>query len=260
MKKVIFVLTFLFLASTVSFADSSVQFFRKSQATRVVNYLNQHPEVLFYCGCYPDFQTSYVYTFDVWMERYSLTYYEVWIYGFDVKTNEEIYTPVDLNCLWVEGTNGYPVNVAQTLGFKHRNCEATFRWRMPIYNTRPRVVHPATYQHNYFAQPNVKPRKPKPAPKPAPQPTHNPKPQPNAGPATHNNNQTNANRPTPQPNNGNNNGNRGYNNGGNNNGGSHGGSNANPPRQQQTSPATQNNNSNSRNTSSSNSRNSNSRK
>ena len=91
MKKLLFVLSFLFLASTVSFADSSVQFFKKSQATRVVNYLNQHPEMLFYCGCYPDFQSSYVYALDVWMERYSLTYYEVWIYGFDVKTNEEIY-------------------------------------------------------------------------------------------------------------------------------------------------------------------------
>ena len=259
MKKVIFVLTFLFLASTVSFADSSVQFFRKSQATRVVNYLNQHPEVLFYCGCYPDFQTSYVYTYDVWMERYSLTYYEVWIYGFDVKTNEEIYTPVDLNCVWVEGTNGYPVNVAQALGFKHRVCEATFRWRMPVYNTRPRVAHPAHYQHNYFAQPNVKPRQPKPVAKPATQPTHNPKPQPNAGPATNNHNQSNTNNPKPQPNNnnsGNNNGNRGYN-GGNNNG-NNGGATTNKPRSaSQTTTTT--NNSNSRNTSSSNSRNSNSR-
>lgn len=242
MKKVIFVLTFLFLASTVSFADSSVQFFRKSQATRVVNYLNQHPEMLFYCGCYPDFQTSYVYALDVWMERYSLTYYEVWVYGFDVKTNEEIFTPLDLNCVWVEGANGYPANVAQILGFKHRVCEATFRWRIPIYNARPRVVHPATYQHNYFAQPNVKPRKPKPAPKP----TYNGKPQHNNGPATNNSNRTTTTQPKPQPNNGNGNGNRGYN-GGNNN-----------PKPNTQNTATQPKNSNSSNNS--NSRNSNSRR
>ena len=252
MKKVIFVLTFLFLASTVSFADSSVQFFRKSQATRVVNYLNQHPEMLFYCGCYPDFQSSYVYALDVWMERYSLTYYEVWIYGFDVKTNEEIYTPLDLNCVWVEGANGYPANVAQILGFKHRVCEATFRWRIPVYNTRPRVVHPATYQHNYFAQPNVKPRKPK----PAPQPTHNPKPKPNAGPATHNHNQSNNNQPKPQPNT-NNNGNRGYN--GGNNGGNNGGTTTNKPRTA-TQPTTTTNNTNTRNNTTTNSRSTNSRR
>lgn len=254
-------MTFLFFASTVSFADSSVQFFKKSQATRVVNYLNQHPEVLFYCGCYPDFQTSYVYTYDVWMERYSLTYYEVWIYGFNVKTNEEIYTPVDLNCLWVEGSNGYPMNVAQTLGFKHRICEATFRWRMPVYNTRPRVAHPANYQHNYFDQPNVKPRQPKPAAKPATQPTHNPKP--NAGPATNNHNQSNTNNPKPQPNNnnsGNNNGNRGYNSGNNN--GNNSGTTTNKPRStSQPATTTTNNNTNSRNTTNtSNSRNSNTRK
>ena len=254
MKKVIFVLTFLVFASTVSFADSSVQFFRKSQATRVVNYLNQHPEMLFYCGCYPDFQTSYVYALDVWMERYSLTYYEVWIYGFDVKTNEEIYTPLDLNCVWVEGANGYPANVAQILGFKHRVCEATFRWRIPVYNTRPRVVHPTYYQHNYFAQPNVKPRKPK----PAPQPTHNPKPKPNAGPATNNHNQSNANQPKPKPNN-NNNGNRGYN-GGNNNNGNNGGTNTNKPRSTSQPTTTTSNNSNNNNTSATNSRNSNSRR
>lgn len=262
MKKVIFVLTFLFFASTVSFADSSVQFFRKSQATRVVNYLNQHPEMLFYCGCYPDFQTSYVYALDVWMERYSLTYYEVWVYGFDVKTNEEIFTPLDLNCVWVEGTNGYPANVAQILGFKHRVCEATFRWRIPVYNTRPRVVHPAEYHHNYFAQPNVKPRQPKPAPKPAPtpKPTYNGKPQPNNGPATNNSSRTSTTQPKPQPNN---NGN-GHN---NNNGGNRGGGNVSPrSTQTSTSTATTTNNSsatnsNSRNnTSSSNSRNSNSRR
>lgn len=206
MKKVIFALTFLFLASTVSFADSSVQFFKRSQATRVVNYLNQHPEVMFYCGCYPNFQTTYVYTFDVWMERYSLTYYEVWIYGFDVKTNEEIFTPVDLNCLWVEGSNGYPMNVAKHLGFKHRICEATFRWRMPVYNTRPRVIHPANYQHNYFAQPNVSQRKPKHQPSSNTRAQNPPKP--NAGPATPNNNRTSTSQPKPQPNN-NNSGNRG---------------------------------------------------
>ena len=257
MKKVIFVLTFLFLASTVSFADSSVQFFRKSQATRVVNYLNQHPEMLFYCGCYPDFQTSYVYALDVWMERYSLTYYEVWVYGFDVKTNEEIFTPLDLNCVWVEGANGYPANVAQILGFKHRVCEATFRWRIPIYNARPRVVHPATYQHNYFAQPNVKPRKPK-APKHDSKPQYVGKPQPNQGPATNNHNRTTTTQPKPQPNNGSGHNNSG-NNGGSNNRGYNGGSNNNggntpKPNTQTTQP--KNNNS----TNTSNSRNSNSRR
>lgn len=219
----------MFLASTASFADSSVQFFRKSQATRVVNYLNQHPEMLFYCGCYPDFQSSYVYALDVWMERYSLTYYEVWVYGFDVKTNEEIYTPIDLNCVWVEGSNGYPANVAQILGFKHRVCEATFRWRIPIYNARPRVVHPATYQHNYFAQPNVKPRKPK------------------AGPATTNSRATTT---TPRNINSNNSGNRA------NNG------NSTRPATSQPKPATQQSQSNNNQSkpATSNSRNSNSRR
>jgi hypothetical protein len=213
--------------------------------------------MLFYCGCYPDFQTSYVYALDVWMERYSLTYYEVWIYGFDVKTNEEIFTPLDLNCVWVEGANGYPVNVAQTLGFKHRICEATFRWRMPIYNTRPRVVHPATYQHNYFVQPNVKPRKPK-APKHDSKPQYVGKPQPNQGPATNNHNRTTTTQPKPQPNNGSGHNNSG-NNGGSNNRGYNGGSNNNggntpKPNTQTTQP--KNNNS----TNTSNSRNSNSRR
>jgi hypothetical protein len=256
MKKVIFVLTFLFLASTVSFADSSVQFFKKSQANRVVNYLNNHPEMLFYCGCYPDFQTTYVYALDVWMERYSLTYYEVWIYGFVVKTNEEIYTPVDLNCVWVEGNNGYPANVAQILGFKHRVCEANFRWRIPIYNARPRVIHPATYQHNYFGQPNVKPRKPK-APQHNPEPKYVGKPQHNNGPATNNSNRTTTTQPKPQPNNNGGNGHNNNNGGSNNrsyNSGSTSGSNTPKPNTQTTKPKSNSS------TSTSNSRNSNARK
>ncbi len=232
MKKIIFVLSFLFLASTASFADSSVQFFKKSQATRVVNYLNHHPEVLFYCGCYPNYQTSYVYTLDVWMERYSLTYYEIWIYGYDVKTNEEIYTPVDLNCLWVEGSNGYPANVAKTLGFKHRICEASFRWRIPIYNTRPRVAHPSNYHQTYFAQPNVKPRI-----------NSRQQSKPNVGHANNNTNRTNSNINRPKNNN---------NNGGNNSG-SHGnrGGNANHQHSNPQPAATPTNNSTNNNRSSS---------
>ena len=160
MKKVVLVMSFLLLAATATFADTSVQFFKKSQATRVVNYLNQNPEIMIYCACYDDYDAEYVYTTDVWMERYSFTYYEIWIYGFNVKTNEIVCTPIDLNCIWVRGSNGYPYSVAQELGFVNRVCSASFKWRMPTYRPQPRQAHPKEFHQTYTRQPNVEHRTP----------------------------------------------------------------------------------------------------
>ena len=209
MKKIVLVLAFLVLAGATSFAGTSVQFFKKHQAERVVDYLNSHPEVLMYCGCYPEFQTSYIYTLDVWAKRYSLTYYEVWIYGYDVKTNEVVCTPVDLNCLWFEGAMGYPVNAAVVLGFKDRSCAANFKWRMPVYVRIDRVPHPHNFRQTYYAQPTVKHRHPREdyqptyigKPNNSPHSNNNanhskpqPKPQPAQNSSTHNNNNNNGNR------------------------------------------------------------------
>lgn len=160
MKKLILTLSFVLLAATATFADTSVQFFKKSQATRVVNFLNDNPEILIYCACYPNYEPEYVFTTDVWMERYSFTYYEIWIYGFNVKTREIVCTPIDLNCIWVAGSNGFPYSVAQHLGFVNRVCTANFRWRMPVYRPMPRQPHPKEFHHTYIKQPNVQHRTP----------------------------------------------------------------------------------------------------
>lgn len=222
MKKIILVMSFLLLAATATFADTSVQFFKKSQATRVVNFLNDNPEILIYCACYPNYEPEYVFTTDVWMERYSYTYYEIWIYGFNVKTREIVCTPIDLNCIWVAGPNGYPFSVAQQLGFVNRVCTANFRWRMPVYRPMPRQPHPREFHQTYLRQPNVQHRTPNNENYQAryvgngnnhgkPQP---PKPNNNVGghrgvagtPSNGNNNQGNPGRTAnPKPNNNNNN-------------------------------------------------------
>lgn len=153
MKRLFLTLALFVSVATVT-AQEPVQFFTSGQASRVVDYLNGNPEILIYSG-HPDYPPAYVYTTDVWKERYNGTsYYEVWICGYDINTNEEIMTPVDLNCIWVNNL-GTPVMVAQRLGFAYTPCRISFRWVVPVYIPRPRVPHTHVYHQNFFRQPHL---------------------------------------------------------------------------------------------------------
>lgn len=151
--KRLFLALALLVSTVVASALEPVQFFTSGQASRVVNFLNNNPEILIYSG--PDYPAVYVYTTDVWKERCNGTsYYEVWIYGYDINTNDEVVTPVDLNCIWVNNL-GTPVMVAERLGFEYTPCRVNFTWVVPLYRPRPRVPHPHVFHQNFFHQPHL---------------------------------------------------------------------------------------------------------
>lgn len=147
MKKLATIISVFVATATFSIAEASVQYFTSVQANRVVEFLNANPEILIYDANYPD-NVDYVYTTDVWKEVSGLSY-EVWIYGYHISTNEVVSTPVDLDYVWINN-GGYPVSVAQLLGFNTPVVNVRFAWAVPVYRPWVRAPHPARYYRTYY--------------------------------------------------------------------------------------------------------------
>ena len=147
MKKLATIISIFVATATFSIAEASVQYFTSVQANRVVEFLNANPEILIYDANYPD-NVDYVYTTDVWKEASGLSY-EVWIYGYHISTNEVVSTPVDLDYVWINN-GGYPVSVAQLLGFNTPVVNVRFAWAVPVYRPWVRAPHPARYYRTYY--------------------------------------------------------------------------------------------------------------
>ncbi|MBR0073157.1 MAG: hypothetical protein IJP95_04905 [Bacteroidales bacterium] len=147
MKKLATIISIFVATATFSIAEASVQYFTSVQANRVVEFLNANPEILIYDANYPD-NVDYVYTTDVWKEASGLSY-EVWIYGYHISTNEVVSTPVDLDYVWINN-GGYPVSVAQLLGFNTPVVNVRFAWAVPVYRPWVRAPHPTRYYRTYY--------------------------------------------------------------------------------------------------------------
>ena len=147
MKKSATIISILVAIATFSIAEASVQYFTSMQANRVVDFLNANPEILIYDANYPS-NVDYVYTTDVWKEVSGLSY-EVWIYGYNINTNEVVSTPVDLDYVWIN-SNGYPVSVARLLGFSASVVNLNFAWAVPVYRPFIRRPHPVHYYRTYY--------------------------------------------------------------------------------------------------------------
>lgn len=147
MKKLATIISIFVATATFSIAEASVQYFTSVQANRVVEFLNANPEILIYDANYPD-NVDYVYTTDVWKEVSGLSY-EVWIYGYHISTNEVVSTPVDLDYVWINN-GGYPVSVAQLLGFNTPVVNVSFAWAVPVYRPWVRAPHPTRYYRTYY--------------------------------------------------------------------------------------------------------------
>ena len=147
MKKSATIISILVAIATFSIAEASVQYFTSLQANRVVDFLNTNPEILIYDANYPS-NVDYVYTTDVWKEVSGLSY-EVWIYGYNINTNEVVSTPVDLDYVWINN-NGYPVSVARLLGFSASVVNLNFAWAVPVYRPFIRRPHPVHYYRTYY--------------------------------------------------------------------------------------------------------------
>ena len=125
----------------------SIHYFTFSQATRTVDYLNSQNELMIYCGYDYEIET-YVLINEIWMERVNSSYYEIWIYGFDAYTGDEIYMPLDLQCVWLYSA-GRMYNAAQYLRFRVDVRLPSFSWRIPPYNRYTRLAHRHGYVRTY---------------------------------------------------------------------------------------------------------------
>lgn len=147
MKRIATLAVMLAMAASVS--ATSVLYFTRSQAERAVNYLNRQNELMIYCGYDYEIET-YVLLNEVWAERVNSAYYELWIYGYDAYTGEEIYMPIDLQCIWLYSA-GHMFNAAQYLRFRTSgNLRRPARvWTVPAYNHYTRINHRPGYTRTY---------------------------------------------------------------------------------------------------------------
>ena len=147
MKRIAFLAVMMAWAITAS--ATSVLYFTRSQADRAVSYLNRQSELMIYCGYEYEIET-YVLLNEVWAEKVNSAYYELWIYGWDAYTGEEIYMPIDLQCIWLYRA-GNMYNAAQALRFRTSGTlhRPAFTWTVPAYNSYTRVVHRPGYVRTY---------------------------------------------------------------------------------------------------------------
>ena len=137
----------LMMLLTLGASARSIHYFTYSQATRTVDYLNRQNELMIYCGYDYEIET-YVLISDVWMERVNSSYYEIWLYGYDAYTGDEIYMPLDLQCVWLfSGSQMY--NAAQYLRFRVSVSRPSMTWHVPHYHPFTRVAHHPTYSRTY---------------------------------------------------------------------------------------------------------------
>ncbi len=145
MKRVALLVVMALMSLSVS--ARSVHYFTYSQAVRTVSYLNTQNEMMIYAGYEYELPT-YVLINEVWMERINSSYYEIWVYGYDAYTGDEVYLPLDLETVWLySGSQMY--NAAQYLRFAVSIHRPTFVWHIPPYSPYVRVHHRSGYKRSY---------------------------------------------------------------------------------------------------------------
>ena len=147
MKKLI--LTLALIAMTLAASANSARYFTRPQAIRVANTLDAQSELMIYCG-YEYELATYVIINEVWAEPVNSKYYEIWLFGYDAYTGEEIYMPIDLSCIWLFNNIGNRMySAAQYLRFRSTVKTPNFYWTMPPYNPFTRYYHDPAFRRTY---------------------------------------------------------------------------------------------------------------
>ena len=145
MKKIVLMLALMLATFTVK--ANNILYFTYNQAARTVAYLNNQDELMIYCG-YENELPTYVLVNEVWAEQISSSFFEVWLFGFDAYTGEEIFMPIDLECIYLM-QGGKIFSAAQYLRFRTSHARPTFVWAMPPYNPFIRAPRPLTFYYTY---------------------------------------------------------------------------------------------------------------
>lgn len=145
MKRIAIIVVMALMTFTAS--ATSIRYFTYAQASRTVQYLNAQQEMMIYCGYEYEIET-YVLINEVWMERVNSAYYELWVFGYDAYTGDEVYMPLDLQCVWLYSA-GRMYNAAQYLRFHATVRPPTFAWYIPVYHPFTRGMHRVGFTHSY---------------------------------------------------------------------------------------------------------------
>lgn len=145
MKKLF--LTLALIVATLTATADNILYFTYGQAARTVAVLNNEDELMIYCG-YEDELPTYCLINEVWAEQISSSFFEIWIYGWDAYTGDEIYMPIDLECIYLL-RNGHMYSAAQYLRFRYTHHRPTFAWSMPPYHHFTRYPRPTHYYYTY---------------------------------------------------------------------------------------------------------------
>ena len=145
MKKIVLMMALMLATMTVK--ANNILYFTYNQALRTVACLNGQDELMIYCG-YEDELPTYVLINEVWAEQIGSSFYEIWLYGYDAYTGEEIYMPIDLECIYLL-QSGKIYSAAQYLRFRTTHARPTFVWAMPPYNPFVRAPRPTVYYYTY---------------------------------------------------------------------------------------------------------------
>ncbi len=145
MKRIAIIVVTVLMSLTAS--AHSIRYFTYAQATRSVQYLNAQHEMMIYCGYDYEIET-YVLINEVWMERVNSAYYELWVFGYDAYTGDEVYMPLDLQCVWLYSA-GRMYNAAQYLRFHATVRHPSFAWYVPAYHPFTRGLHRVGFTHSY---------------------------------------------------------------------------------------------------------------
>lgn len=145
MRKLVLMMALMLATMTVK--ANNILYFTYNQAARTVACLNNQDELMIYCG-YEDELPTYVLINEVWAEQINSSFYEIWLYGYDAYTGEEIYMPIDLECIYLV-QYGKIYSAAQYLRFRTTHVRPTFAWAMPPYNPFVRAPRPVVYYYTY---------------------------------------------------------------------------------------------------------------
>ncbi len=145
MKRLAIIVVMVLMSLTAS--ASSIRYFTYGQAQRTVSYLNAQNEMVIFCGYDYEIET-YILINEVWMERVNSAYYELWVYGYDAYTGDEIYMPIDLKCVWLYSA-GRLYSAAQYLRFHTPVSTPRFTWYVPPYRPFTRTMHRPGYTRTY---------------------------------------------------------------------------------------------------------------
>lgn len=145
MKKIVLMLALMLATLTVK--ANNILYFTYNQAARTVAYLNNQDELMIYCG-YENELPTYVLINEVWAEQISSSFYEIWLFGYDAYTGEEIFMPIDLECIYLM-QGGKIYSAAQYLRFRTTHPRPVFVWAMPPYNPFIRAPRPTVFYYTY---------------------------------------------------------------------------------------------------------------